>query len=359
MGFRNLWPVSPGQTLAFKDLELTFTPSDVVFPEMGVLFSHAGLHFWNCVDTELDQRAFSLVKQRAERLDLMFAKYQVLIEEELGCDALGASFPFALYARNLNAVSDARPRCVVPGSCGYRYASQQWQNQRGFPIEERDFLNDIKLIHPEILGLQLPHGDAINCKDFTIRGNALSWVKKTEPAATGILDWRPDRGVPPLKDEDPEGIGSDALRTQLNHFLSEQFLRELAAPTLQEWRMRLATARVVWELDVVYPDGEIEERWLDFAEAQVTWLAQPPRPPKMITSICASTLAGLYSGAVTPYRALLTRRVVLKLYTPFRGGVDRVGTIADEPIGRVLFPTANLRHVDHELKRLGYTVESS
>lgn len=359
MGFRNLWPVRPGQILAFKDLELTFTPSNVIFPEMGVLFSHAGLHFWNCVDTELDGRAFWIVKQRTERLDLMFAKYQVLIEEELGCDALGGSFPFALYAANLNAVAEAKPRCVVPASCGYRYLSQQWQNHRGFPITEGDFLDDVKLIYPEILGVRLSHGDAIDCKDFTVREHALSWVEKIEPTDNGVIDWRPDRGVPELRDEDPEGIGSDSLRTQLHDFLSGQFLRKFADPSVQEWRARLAKARVVWQLDVVYPDGVIEERWLDFTDSPIVWLNQAPRSPKIITSICASTVAGLWSGAVTPYRALFTRRVVLKLYTPVHGGVDRVGTIADEPVGRILFPTANLRYVNRELERLGYSADGS
>lgn len=352
MGFRNLWPVAPGQTMVFRDLELTFTPSNVIFPEMGVLFSSAQQHFWNCVDTELDERAFALVSQRAPRIDLMFAKYQVLIEEELGYDALGASFPFKLYAQNLNAVSRARPRCVVPASCGYRYSVDLWQNQRGFPVTERDFLDDVKLLHPEIVGLQLPHGACINTYDFSIREHALPWVESVETTEDGVLDWRPDRGVPELKDENPVGKSPDALRAEVNAFLESEFLRQFADPALQEWRWRLGKGRVLWQLEVVYPDGKIEERWLDFAAQPIEWLAKPARPPKMITSICASTISGLLSGDITPYRALFTRRVVLKLYTPVHGGVDRIGTLADEPIGKILFPTANLRHIERELEKL-------
>ena len=354
MGFNNLWPVAPGQTMVFKDLELTFTPSEVVFPEMGVLFSSAHQHFWNCVDTELDDRAFALVGQRASRLDLMFAKYQVLIEEELGVDALGASFPLALYAKNLNAVTQANPRCVVPASCGYRYSVDLWQNHRGFPITEQQFLDDIKIIHPEILCRQLPQGACIDTEDFSIRDQALPWVERLNSDGSGVLDWRPDRGIPDLRDENPQGQNSDTLRRELKVLFEGQFLQQFTDPALQEWRLRLAMGRVVWQLNVVYPDGKIEERWLDFAQYPAAWLTRPPRVPKMLTSICASTVSGLLSGAITPYRALFTRRVVLKLYTPTDGGIDRIGTLADEPIGRILFPTANLRYVDRELARLGY-----
>ncbi|MET0648655.1 MAG: hypothetical protein ABW208_18750 [Pyrinomonadaceae bacterium] len=354
MGFQELWPVTPGQIMGFNDLELTFTPSNVVFPEMGVLFSHAGRHVWNCVDTEFDQRAFSLVRQRAGRLDLMFAQYQALIEEELGCDALGGSFPYKRYAMNLNAVTEANPRCVVPSSCGYRYCAQPWQNQRGFPISERQFLEDVRTLLPGTQALSLPQGGVINAEDFVIRENALPWVERIDEAPAASLDWRPDLGVPSLQDEDPYEHGAEALRREVGAFLKGEFLRELMSPSVREWRERLAAAGVVWQLEVVYPNGEIEESWLDFAQPSSAWLTGAPRTPKIITSICASTLVGLRSGEVTPYRALFTRRVVLKLYALSPGGLRRIGALADEPIGRLLFPTANLRHVDAELKRLGY-----
>jgi hypothetical protein len=356
MGFQDLRQAAPGQTIDFRGLQLTFTPSNVIFPEMGVLFSYAGEHFWNCVDCELDDRAFSIVRQHAKRLDLMFARYQALIEEELGYDALGASFPLERHAKNLKAVGKARPRCVVPSSCGYRYATQAWLNRRGFPLTEREFLDDLKALYPEVLGLSLPPGGIIETRNFTIREDTLPFVKRIGASAEGVLDWRPDRGVAALQDDDPYGQGTEILRQRIATYLNGEFLSELADPAKREWRDRLAVARVVWRLEIVYPNGDIEERWLDFAKPSV-WVAQAPRAPKMITSICASTLAGLRSGEITPYRALFTRRVVLKLYAASPSGITRVGGLADEPIARVLFPAANLRHVNADLARLGYNAQ--
>jgi hypothetical protein len=146
-----------------------------------------------------------------------------------------------------------------------------------------------------------------------------------------------------------------------------ELLEELASPRLRSWRARMAAAGVVWELDVVYPlarpdagpDAAPEVRWLDLAAADLEWLTTMPRTPKLITSICASTLVGLRSGEVTPYRALFTRRVVLKLYAAVDGRIERIGSLADEPIAQALFPTANRRNVDWQLARLGHGAPAS
>jgi hypothetical protein len=43
--------------------------------------------------------------------------------------------------------------------------------------------------------------------------------------------------------------------------------------------------------------------------------------------------------------------VVVKLYAATPWGVQMIGSLADEPVGKVLFPGANRRFVDAELQR--------
>jgi len=352
MGFCDLRPVVPGQTVTIGGLELLFTPSRVAFPEMGVVFSHDGHRVWNQVDTEVDDQTLAVVN-RGPQLAVMLAGHQVLIEEELGCDGLGSEFPYQGYAERLRRVLATRPRCVVPSSCGYRYRTQAWLNQRGFPIDEQQFLDDLSLLVPELVGRRLAPGDMLDTADFTIHTGALAAVRR-RAAAPAAVEWRPDRGVPALADEDPYGHGAARLRAWVHTLLAEDFLVELASPRLRAWRARMAAARVAWELDVVYPDGLAEVRWIDLAASPLTWLDAAPRKPKIITAICASTLVGLRSGEATPYRALFTRRVVMALYASAGGSIACAGSVSDEPVAQALFPTANRRNVEWDLARLGY-----
>ena len=352
LGFFDLRPVVPGQRMDFGDLTLLFTPSEVGFPELGILASAGGRWLWNCVDTEIGEHALAMVAAQVPRLDLMLANFQTLAEEELGCDALGAGFPYRRYARRLRTVADLAPRFVVPAACGYAYAHAPWLDTRGFPIGEDEFLRDVAMIAPDTCGVSLPPGSIINVATGAVRSEPGGWVRR-RPATTS-LTWRPDRGVPTLSDDDPYGHGAQSLICDAHALLDGDFLELLSTPQLAQWRRRLAAAGVVWRLEVVAPRGQGITRWLDLA-SPTHWLAAEPQPPKLITAITASTLVGLSRGEATPYRALFTRRVVVKLYMPTRWGVDSIGSLADEPVGKVLFPGANRRFIDAELERIGVT----
>lgn len=350
LGFFDRRPVTPGESMNYRDLRLVFTPSDVGFPEVGILVGADGRWLWNCVDTEIGERAFAVVAEHVPRLDLMLANFQTLAEEELGCDALGSAFPYQRYALRLRTVIETGPRFVVPAACGYAYAHAPWLDSRGFPISEEEFLRDVAVVAPDSVGVKVPPGAVIDVATGAVHAEANGWVR-TQPARTS-LDWRPDHGVPALSDDDPYGHGSAALVRDTNALLDRGFLERMVMPQFTQWRQRMAAAGVVWRLEVVAPCGQRITRWLDLA-CPTRWLTSEPEPPKLITAITASTLVGLSRGEATPYRALFTRRVVIKLYAPTRWGVDTIGTLADEPVGRILFPGANRRFVDAELQRIG------
>ncbi len=360
LGFSRRQAVAPGGCWSRGELQLHFTASAVGFPEMGVLFLCGGHSVWNMVDTLPAAATLAQVRQLAPRLDLLLANYQVLVEEELGRDALGAAFPLHRYAQRLEAVRAVQPRWVVPGACGYAYAHQPWMNERGFAVEESEFLRDLAALAPPLRGLTLPPGGQIELDDSAPDGLArlaspLPGVEAL-PACPTVRTWRPDRGVPPLRDDDPFGHGASWLRDFCPALLATQLLPALHAARGQDWFERLAGGEVLWELELVYPDGTRRSHWLDFAQAPLRWLPAAPRPPKLVTSLCASTLAGLHRGEANGYRALFTRRVAGRLYRIGAQGVEGSATYADEPIARLLMAGADRRYLAAELRRLGHVL---
>lgn len=345
LGFETVCPVRPGESVSVGDLRLTFTPSAVRFPEMGVLVDHGGLRFWNAVDTEVDDRAIALARAGGSRPDVMFAPYQPLVEESLGVDALGGPFPLPIYQRLVHAVTRTEPRCVVAASFGYRYRLARWFDTRAFPVTEVEFLRDVAAVRPSISGRRVPHGATIAVDDLTVSAGRGRLPERAE------VRWAPDRGVEPLADDDPYGHGTDRLRDGVAAVL-DHLRRGVAGAAGTEWRQRLAAAGVLWELEVVYPDGSAQVQGLDLATAAPAW-RPPDRPPKVRTAITASTLCGLVNGEVATYRALHTRRVVLRLYRAGPDGVTAAGDLNDEPVARLLFPGADRRYVTAELRRLG------
>jgi len=352
LGFERQYQITPGQTLTFEDVTLSFTPSNVRFPEVGVLFEFLGTRFWNCVDCEIDNRAISMVVKNGIGPDLMFAQYQTLIEEELGVDALGASFPMEIYQGRLQAVLQAKPRCMVPSSCGYKYSSEEWLNQRGFPVTEQQFIDDVKLLEPEIKTRILGSGDTISADGFSIERDSLPFVSciRVESVQT---DWRPDQGVPPLRDDDPFEHGTEHLKNTLTHYLNTEFIRQLKRPELRAWQEMMREGCVAWQFDLIYPDRSKETRFIDFTYG-VEWQTQGSATNNMVTAMSASTLYGLLNGEVTPYRAMFSRRVVLKLYRATPKGLMITGSIADEPVARATFGAANRLYIDAQLRQLGF-----
>jgi hypothetical protein len=351
LGFRDKRPLGPGETLVFGPLSITATPSAVSFPEMGLLFRCDGVSFWNAVDSTLDERAKILVRKLAGRPDLMFAFYQPLIETPMSQDALGGEFPYDRYGELIRDVADVNPRCVTPGSCGVRYSHNEWQNQRGFPMTETQFLEDISNISPGIVRRAVPHGAAIHVGgDFPLSHDYLDFVSVSGGSAQATYDWRPHSGVPDLIDRNPRQLSATQLRQTVRSYFDESFLQGLVAAQHALWLERMTSAGAVWDLEIVYPCGEREVRQMDFARRPLSWQSSGGRFAKIVSAIPASTVVGLLEGDVNLYSANLDRRVALRLYEPRRSGVTRVGSIADEPLTRILFPGADRRCVLKQLR---------
>jgi UDP-MurNAc hydroxylase len=356
LGFSNLHGVSAGETVELEDLTVTFTPSATSIPELGAIFASQTHSLWNAVDTVVDESAISLIRARRSRVDLMLASYQPMIEGPLAFDGLGAPFPFDHYGANLRTVIEVAPHCVVPSACGYRYSLETWKNHRGFPIHEDDFIRDLAIAAPGIRAMKLAPGAAIDlADDFRVHTDSLPFLKARRAEAPNGTTWRPDLGIPALVDDRLDDLAVDRRRRQVAALLSGDLLSRLMEDGLAGWRQRMARGEVVWQLEVVYADGQREAHYLDLRADPPQWLDHaPPLSPKMVTSIGASTLIGLADGRVNSYRAGHCKRSVLRLYYPTKWGVERFGGPGDEPLARTLLPLADRRFVERELEALGY-----
>ena len=363
MGFRRPRPVFPGQDeVQIGPLRLVPTASDVPFPEMGMFFLADGASCWNQVDSHTSEAVLAGVKAALGRPDLLLAKYQPIVEWDLAVDALGGAFPHHDYGAHLAVALDIAPRWVAPGACGFRYVDS-WLNDRGFPITPAQFLSDLAAHGPpnETRGLLLQHGEAVELQ--RPRGGELElqrcdnpWAQQLGEVKGPSYHWQPQLGVPPLRDQNRVGYSEKQLRERIPAFLNQNFLLLLSSPRHQIWRERMARLGVDWRLQIVYPDGAIDSRFLDLRQTTLRWLPDDPqRFAKMQTAVTASTLLGVLDGEVLPERlAMGELRMAFRLYESHRGGAVRAGNTGDEPLMRVVLPGARELFTERELQRLGY-----
>lgn len=355
LGFSRAQPVSPGERVSVGDLALYPTASRAGFPEMGMLFQGKRSSFWNMVDSVADDQVVDAVRALVGRPDLVFAKFQPLVENELIVNALGSDFPVAKYSALLRNVWNVRPRCAAPSSCGYRYARAPWLNDRGFPVTDAQFGRDVTAGDPSIKVLTVPHGGAVevDAPDMHVEPDGVPFVRRVGARLVPSFDWRPERGVPALADDNAGGDAPDALRKRVADWLDRELIGHLKQQPVA-WLERMARHAVDWRLEVVYPVGPADVRALDFSDLGRGW--GPPTPEtfyKLHTSIAASAIAGLLDGTKNAYSLTFNDiRVMERLYSVTRDGASRFGSLEDEPMMRVLCDGADERFVERQLTQL-------
>lgn len=362
LGFDQIRGIAPGEDIALADLRIIPTPSQVPFPEIGVIFESGGASCWNLVDTRLSESAISLARRAVKVIDVLLASHQPLIQRELCVDGLGTSFPVEDYGAFLRNVLDIAPRCVIPASCGFRYVEEQWLNDRGFPVDATQFLHDLRAIDPATRGLILEPGAQLTipgqaepARECSVKGDGFAFVAGVDVhRRSSSCEWRPDRGIPPLEDRNPLERDPARLAEEVREFLEGDLLATLSRDEHAAWRERMARLQAWWRLVVVHPGGGAEDRFLDLSAARLAW-SRPARCfPKIHTSVTASVIAGLLTGEFHEDRLSLgNMRVFTRLYEVFRGGAVRCGGDVDEPLSRVLVPGARERFVEHALRSLG------
>ena len=350
--FMDLRPLAAGDKHKLHDLEIFASESRVAFKEVGVCFRDGTGTCWNLVDTVVDEDGISAVKREMGPVDVMIAQFQPFIQG-FNEFPLREGFPVGEYGRLVGYVGEIAPSVVIPGACGFLY-STAWLNRCGFPMSEAQFLEDVAEVSPQTRPVRLRPGDVFSLGSRAVKEQALGFVKCTADPTRSEYTWRPTDGIPPLGDDDPFSYGAELLEREVPRYLDDAFLQQLNGPSQLVWRANMARRKVRWRLEVVYPDGLIERRMLDFSREPLAWQEDGGEYAKVHTACAASMVLGVLRGEMDGYAPMFgMMRWSRRIYFPTRAGVALRSSERDEPLTRILLDNAFLRHVDHSLRQLG------
>lgn len=264
LGFTKVHPEDSMKHFAFGKYELLTTHSNVTnVIEFGMVFKHASGTFWNQVDTVITPAAAPMTVAQAGAIDLLFAMYAS--QNFNFFESRGTDFPHAMHEMNLSTVMAIKPRMVVPGSAGFRFAGagMEWCNAFLFPMSRERFVSDLARVAPEIPSRVANPGDVFEIEGGVVEHRvAASPLARTLEDDTDRLRFDPTAPIPPLADPNPQGYSTERMERAVEACLEELagFVRSAAAAgndaVLEEYRR----CRASYAIGVVFPDRA--ERWL-------------------------------------------------------------------------------------------------
>jgi UDP-MurNAc hydroxylase len=258
LGFKRVHPEKPMKHFAFGEYELLTTPSftnDIV--EFGVVFKHKSGTFWNQVDSRMAPGEVPKTLAQAGRIDLLFAMYAS--QNFNFFESRGTGFPHAMHAMNLSNVMATRPRMVVPGSAGFRFAGagMEWCNAFLFPMSRERFVADLARLAPNIEARIANPGDVFEIHaGAVVHRPAASRLARTLEDDSDLLRFDPTATIPPLTDPNPNGFSNERLLRGLEACLDAftSFVRGAYAipdAVVDEYRAQRAS----YTIGVIFPDG--------------------------------------------------------------------------------------------------------
>ena len=243
LGFKKIHPEEPRKHFKLGDYELLTTHSNVSnVIEMGMVFKDRSGTFWNQVDTVIAPDTVAGTLAQAGNIDLMFAMYASQNFDFFQSRA--TSFPHKMHAMNLSNVMAIRPRMVVPGSAGFRFAGtgMEWCNAFLFPMARERFVDDLARLAPEIPTRLANPGDVFEINRGVVEHKpAASPIAKMIEDDTRLLRFDPTAPIPALQDPNPDGFSTDKLRAGVTECL-EGFVGFVAGacasgdPVVDEYR---------------------------------------------------------------------------------------------------------------------------
>ncbi len=299
LGFEDVVPVSPWSFHVLGGLELLFTPSEVRFPELGLLVTDGEVTFWNQVDTEVGLDTLERVNEKLGPLDLVAHGYQPALE--LGAlEAQRTDFPHEAYRTILHRARLLAPRALVPSSSGERLVGAgAWLNGYKFPVGRERFVRDLAVVLPGTRTFILNPGDVLEVRG---RGTRLhrqrapgGFVRTVVDDAASSTEYDPGGEKPPLLDENPRALGTATLKRVVRWFF-ESHARERCALVSSTRAERVLGAVLLFR--VVFPDRSVEPWTIDFSQAPPRVVSAERSDADYVLRIAGSSLHGLITGEI-------------------------------------------------------------
>gem|GEM_PF-2478638 len=358
MGFKDFHPLAPYEKLKYRDLSIMATPSEVPFPEMGVIFKYKKTCVWNLVDSVITRANVKQTISRFGKPSLVLSPFQPVIEIEIGQDALGAPFPIADYRHILNVIKWIQPTYLIPSAFGYKNRINNWLNQRQFPMVERQFSKDVEKMSRSTRVISMRPGDGLQYTmgKWAFQSQCLKFVQASRPQRNYELNWRPDEGIPPVVSS---ARLSKAQFKRIDLFINSHFLSFLNKSVFKTYVRPLRRLECLWRLEITASPTVRHARVIDFSEKKLSF-----RKPqlgdyyKLQTQIAADTLLRALDGTLSPYGVVLgmgALRSVNRLYQINENGLkDPKLKFYQDPLSAVLGMNFLEKYFIRELNRLGY-----
>lgn len=321
LGFKKRVRLEDWTIIKYGNTELLTTPSLCPVPEFGILFRTPDGSYWNQVDTIVNQDIIDNVRVFEQNPDVIQAPWQPLLETAYLWNQ-PISFPYKEYEKILLRICHAKPRYVIPGANGFKYAGNSaWQNKVVFPVTRERFVQDLRDMCNEIDDVFcLNPGDILllQSKEIKYIPQSSNWVEMIEDDRNE-LDFRPNELDCNFSDKYPKEIKPDEVQSVikvkaikiLQDFISEKGKDELQP--LFDWK-------IVYQLTVKFP--EKDEYWsVSFSETDP--IIKEGRNPlaNLTTTITASALYNLTTqqeswSTIIPsgsYRSCLTATLISNL----------------------------------------------
>ncbi len=266
LGFTKIHPEKPLTHLKLAQYELVTTRSFVSnVTEFGVVFKDPSGTFWNQVDSVvMPESVPGVLAQAGGTIDLLFAMYAS--QNFNFFESRGTSFPYDMHALNLTNAMAIKPRMVVPGAAGFRFAGagMEWCNAFLFPMSRERFVSDVHRIAPDLHTCLANPGDTFEIEGGKVVHHAASSpIAKTLEDDTHLLRFDPTAPTPPLADPNPLGTSSAVLSRSVADCFDafSGWLRAARASGSDPVVSAYDECPCTYAIGVVFPDGT--ERWLE------------------------------------------------------------------------------------------------
>ena len=313
----------PWEPLRIGALTLMATPSKSAY-ETGLVVRDEDGALWNQVDTVVTQATtLRVLEWLGGDLDVVFSMYSPLIEYgETWVSELG--FPRERYDRLLEVALSSQARVVVPHSSGQRlFGSREWANRHIFPASRERFLADLAVVAPEVTGLLLDPGEALELRSCAAPRRVATGYAHVLDHDTQLIAHDPAAAIPPLTDPGAPGLAANLIDHHVSQLVGHELPRALEAlkhPRLSGPLRRLWDRRARLEVEVVTPTTTLVwhlVRWMP----EVEWAAgASPEPDYTFTYVGSElvrALTGQLALADVQLRAVRHRRSEMP-GSPFR-----------------------------------------
>lgn len=268
--------------------------------EHGFVVQDATGTMFNQVDTFLAADTLQRLQREVGQLDVHLAMYASqnfhLFESKREQTA-------AMHGINLHTACLLGARCVVPAAAGFRFTDDlAWLNKHVFPISRTRFVDDLRQLNPALRTAELNPGDTLVVEpgNIAVQRQATDLVTMIEDDTYRIA-YDAAAPIPPLHDPNPAGYGLQGLQEfaqgLLEIGLPQYLVRGMA--TGEQVTTQYMQYGVVYQVDVVFPDGETR-CWtyhFDRQRQAVRHHAGPsPTVPQMRKGITASALVDFCLG---------------------------------------------------------------